>query len=104
VDTKVRLTKGGGEVKAEWRTEGGESPNPSASAAAACGSVGPAALAGADRPTEASRTAPPEPATGGGAGNAELNPGDVEALRSLVRRAGGVEALIRWLRLHPDLG
>ncbi len=66
---------------------GVDAPQPSASAGQAAGAVGPGALAAAEMPKK------------GG----ELAPGDIETLRSLVQVAGGVDALIRWLQLHPEL-
>ena len=67
---------------------GVESPQPSASAAHADGAIGPGAVAASKLPQKGS----------------ELAPGDIESLRSLVKVAGGVDALIRWLQLHPELG
>jgi hypothetical protein len=75
-------------------------PKPSASAAASAGAVGPGALAAAEKPSEASRIAPPERATEAGGG---LTHDEMETLRGLVQRVGGVDTLIRWLQLHPDL-
>jgi hypothetical protein len=75
-------------------------PQPSASAAAAAGSVGPGALAAAEKPNETTRNAPPAKATelvGG------LTKDDIETLRGLAQQLGGVDALIRWLQLHADL-
>jgi len=60
---------------------------PHASAGLAAGAVGPGAVAAAEMPKQ------------GG----ELAPGDRETLRSLVKVAGGVDALIRWLQLHPEI-
>src|SRR5207249_11420169 len=69
-------------------------PQPSASAAAAAGAVGPGALAAAETPPEASKIAQPErPPQAGSA----LTDDDIETLRGLIRRAGGMDALIRWL-------
>jgi hypothetical protein len=28
---------------------------------------------------------------------------EIETLRGVVQRVGGVDVLIRWLQLHPDL-
>src|SRR5437867_1668892 len=75
-------------------------PQPSASAAAAAGAIGPAALAAAETPMEASRIAQLERAPEAGDG---LTHDEIETLRGLVQRVGGVGALIRWLQLHPDL-
>ena len=77
-----------------------QAPQPSASAASAAGAVGPGALAAAETPVEVSRHAQAERATESGVG---LAPDEIETLRGLVQRVGGVDALIRWLQLHPDL-
>jgi hypothetical protein len=76
-------------------------PEPSPSAAASAGAVGPGALAAAEQPGTAPPTAiPPERPTKGGDA---FTAADREALRSLIHRAGGMEAFIRWLKLHPEL-
>jgi hypothetical protein len=79
---------------------GSPTPQPSASAAAAAGAVGPGALAAEETLADASETPASQQATEAAAGFA---PDDIETLRGLAQRAGGVEALIRWLQLHPDL-
>jgi len=73
-----------------------QAPQPSASAATAAGAIGPGAVAAA----EASGGAQSAHATEAGGG---LTHDDMETLRGLAQRAGGMEALIRWLQLHPDL-
>ena len=75
-------------------------PQPSASSAAVAGAVGPGALAAAETPAEVSRRAQAERATEAGGG---LTTDEIETLRGLVQRVGGVNVLIRWLQLHPDL-
>jgi hypothetical protein len=78
-----------------------QAPQPSASAAAAAGAIGPGAVAAAETSTEAQ----PERATDAGDSEAgvELTQDEIETLRGLVHRAGSVDALIRWLQLHPHL-
>jgi hypothetical protein len=66
---------------------GMEVSQPSASAGLAAGAVGPGALAAAEIPRN----------------EAELAPEEIETLRSLVKAAGGVDALIGWLQLHTEL-
>lgn len=78
---------------------GSATPRPSTSAAAAAGAVGPGALAAAEADPDAARDTPSPPAAGAVGG---LTPDDAEALRALARRAGGVEALVRWLQSQPD--
>jgi hypothetical protein len=81
-----------------------QAPKPSASAAMAAGAVGPGALAAAESPRGASGDVRPEPATDTGGDEEDgLTQGEIETLRGLARRLGGVEALIRWLHTHPDL-
>ncbi len=63
------------------------SPQPSTAAAAAVEAIGPGAL-----------PAQKESRTSG-----EFTSSEIETLFALVSRAGGVDALIRWLQLHPDL-
>ena len=79
---------------------GVQSPEPSASAAAASGAIGPGALAASEKPSEAARIARPERAT---QASGDLTQVDIENLRILAQRFGGVDALMRWLQLHPDL-
>jgi hypothetical protein len=79
---------------------GVHAPQPSASAADAAGAIGPGALAAAETPREASRIARPGRAAEAGGG---LTHDEMESLRGVVQRVGGVDALIRWLQLHPDL-
>jgi len=78
-----------------------KAPQPSASAAAAAGAIGPAAVAAADTSMEAQ----PARATEAGDSEAavELTQDEIETLRGLVHRAGSINALIRWLQLHPHL-
>ena len=66
-------------------------PQPSGLSAEAAGTVGPGALAAAEAPGRSATEL------------AGLAPDDVELLRGLARRAGGVEALLRWLEAHRDL-
>lgn len=63
-----------------------DGPQPSASAASSVEAIGPGALA-AEEMTKASD---------------ELAPADIEALEGIIRRAGGVDKLIRWLETHPS--
>ena len=79
---------------------GARAPQPSASSAAVAGAVGLGALAAAETPVEVSRRAQAERATEAGGG---LTTNEIEMLRGLVQRVGGVDVLIRWLQLHPDL-
>jgi hypothetical protein len=68
-------------------------PKPS-SAAVSAGAVGPGALAAAETSLETSQDS--EAASG-------LTSEEIENLRSLAQRLGGVDALIRWFQVHPDL-
>jgi hypothetical protein len=68
-------------------------PTPSPMAATAAGAVGPGALAAAETAID-ERTAEAE---------SGLTQDDRAILRGLVRRVGGVDALIRWLEQHRDL-
>ena len=101
-DQTESVTPGHGEAAGIGADQGDsvEAPKPSAAAAAAAGAVGPGALAAAEAPLEASRSAQAERGTEAGGG---LTHGDIEALRGMAQRVGGVDALIRWLQLHPEL-
>jgi hypothetical protein len=67
-------------------------PKPSASAAVSAGAVGPGALAAAETSLEAIQEA-----------ESGLTSLEIEDLRNVARRLGGVDALIRWCQMHPDL-
>jgi hypothetical protein len=63
-------------------------PEPSSWASVAVGAVGPGALADAETSPETLQ---------------ELTREEIEDLRKVARRLGGVDALIRWCQTHPDL-
>jgi len=67
-------------------------PKPSGLTAATAGAVGPGALAAAEASVNLSGTE-----VGSG-----LTPDDVEVVRRLAQRMGGIDALIRWLERHRD--
>ena len=62
------------------------------SAAVSAGAVGPGALAAAETSPETVQEA-----------ECGLAREELEALRKVARRLGGVDALIRWCQMHPDL-
>ena len=65
---------------------------PSSSAAVSAGAVGPGALAAAETSPETVQEA-----------ECGLTRDELEDLRKVARRLGGVDALIRWCQMHPDL-
>ena len=78
-----------------------KAPQPSASAAAVAGAIGPGAVAAVETSMEAQlerATEARDSETG-----VELTQYEIETLRGLVRRAGSMDALIRLLKLHPQL-
>jgi hypothetical protein len=100
--TKNATPEGGGvAVIGPDQGDSMKASQPSASAAAASGAIGPGAVAAAETSIESQ----PEHATEAGDGEAglELTKDEIETLRGLVHRAGSMDALIRWLQLHPHL-
>src|SRR4051812_26296347 len=81
-------------------TGGVQAPQPSPSAAAAVGAVGPGALAAAEVSGEADQIAKPAPAMDA---SGALTHDEIETLTKLVQKVGGVDALIRWMKLHPEV-